>query len=238
MKLRQLTIRGAGGTANLAVRGGNLPPRRAITRHQLQVTSYQSLPFVISLFAPLTPPSHRSHSSMWSHVVLRPWSLRSFRSASRITPVKPSQAQSSLVLATHCRRNSCQPPNDNFPGLSQRCPGSAPAPGVVFRALAENARAPKPIKRPCQPRAHSGGTHPKMLALRWWTSSRCPLPGERTRPACRFSRPRGKRARTATHQAFRSPSPGPTAPSPLTWKVMYPNEYPGICEYRIAMCPR
>ncbi len=35
--------------------------------------------------------------------------------------------------------------------------GSAPAPGAVFRALAENPSARKSSKRSCQPRAHSAG---------------------------------------------------------------------------------
>ena len=35
--------------------------------------------------------------------------------------------------------------------------GSAPAPGAVFRAHAENPRTLEYIKRPCQPRTHHGG---------------------------------------------------------------------------------
>ena len=94
----------------------------------------------------------------------------------------PSRKTRSCRNGSSVRVNLVRTPAGPIPGCSPAaggprsrcedvcpCSGCTRAPRVVFRALAENPLVPKRIKRSCQPRADSGGTHPRMLARRWWT---------------------------------------------------------------------
>ncbi|MGO8764112.1 MAG: hypothetical protein ACLQSR_03135, partial [Limisphaerales bacterium] len=48
---------------------------------------------------------------------------------------------------------------------AHNCSGSAPAPGAVFRALAENPLAKEPLKRQCPPRSHHDRASETFLSV-------------------------------------------------------------------------